>query len=91
MTIEIPIRTRAGIVRVIVDDGYAELALFTWHIASTGHVRRSERYGGWRDNRRRTVYTHRLILGDPPYPVAHRNGNKLDNRRANLGRPMEAA
>lgn len=32
----------------------------------------------------RTVYLHRLIMGEPPNDVDHRNGDGLDNRRCNL-------
>lgn len=32
----------------------------------------------------RKVRLHQLILGFPKYPVAHKNGNTLDNRRENL-------
>lgn len=32
----------------------------------------------------RKVRLHQLLLGFPKYPVAHKNGNTLDNRRENL-------
>lgn len=37
-----------------------------------------------RDGKNTTLYMHRLILGNPASHVDHRNGNGLDNTRANL-------
>ena len=37
-----------------------------------------------RDGHRSTLSMHRMILGEPPILVDHRNGDGLDNRRQNL-------
>lgn len=52
-----------------------------WH-RTTWRVRRCFR----KDGRSHTVYLHRFLMGDIPTGarVSHRNGDGLDNRRANL-------
>jgi hypothetical protein len=67
--------------RVLVDvEDWPLVVGRSWHIANgyaRAHRPRSE--GG------RMVYLHRLIVGTPPrVHTDHRNGDKLDNRRANL-------
>jgi hypothetical protein len=52
-----------------------------WYVSAGGYVVWSIRSGG----RKRTVYLHRVVSGAPDsLTVDHMNGNKLDNRRANL-------
>lgn len=75
---------RSGVVGVaIVDDADAALAELRWNLHRSGYVVTSDGGG-------RTVYMHRMvahvvegIAGRAPH-VDHINGNKLDNRRANL-------
>lgn len=66
--------------QVKVDDqDYEELKKFNWHL-SNGYACRHT--GGDTDKR---VYMHREILETPAGLVTdHINGDKLDNRRANL-------
>lgn len=76
---------RAGAVVgcMVVDAAdYAVLSQWTW---------RRQRRGGYACRFdaviRRTVYAHRVILGDPPFKGAfadHMNRDPLDNRRRNL-------
>lgn len=50
----------------------------SWHMAVHGYACRTAVKG-------QTVFMHRLILAPPPgFFVDHANGDKLDNRRANL-------
>jgi hypothetical protein len=81
----IQLLNRAGVVVgcMVVDAAdYALLCQWTW---------RRQRQGGYACRfdsvTRRTVYAHRVILGDPPFKGAfadHINRNSLDNRRGNL-------
>lgn len=79
----IPLANGKGI--ALVDDHhYALLAQFRWALRSNGYATTH-----WRrpDGGRTTMGMHRLIMGAPPFPgaqVDHINGNKLDNRSANL-------
>ncbi len=60
---------------IVDDDDFAALSGYSWHMKN-GYA-----FTGDRDLR-----MHRFILGDPPvgFIVDHINGDKLDNRRANL-------
>jgi len=70
---------RGGV--VLVDDAdFTELAGYSWVVTQKGYVARSAGKGN-------TVLMHRHLLGLPkgdPRIGDHRNGNKLDHRRANL-------
>jgi hypothetical protein len=70
----------------LVDDdlhGWLNQWVWTWH-ERTG-VHRKEPTGALAGPRERTVYLHRLVLGARPgQRVQHRNGDRRDNRRANL-------
>jgi hypothetical protein len=67
----------------IVDaDDYDRIARYNWSLRN-GYARRLAMFGG----KRRAVYMHREIVGathGDGLQVEHRNGNKVDNRRANL-------
>jgi HNH endonuclease len=77
---------------VLVDpDVYESVSRFRWRTRTSaterGYIRRnvSKRLNGRRVSR--TVYLHRLIMGEPPEPgleVDHINGDLLDCRRQNL-------
>ena len=57
------------------------LSHWKWCVNAYGYVRRGVRVGG----RQHDVVIHRqLMLPDPGQDVDHINGDKLDNRRANL-------
>jgi hypothetical protein len=82
----IPLRNRRGdiIAHASVDDGdFEAVSRFRWALTSDGYAQRS-----WRDNGRgRTARMHREILGLGPDDALvgdHRNGDRLDNQRANL-------
>jgi len=66
------------------------VAPYRWHAthdADTGrwYAERGERLGKGKGARVRTVRMHRAILDAPPgMEVRHRNGDGLDNRKANL-------
>lgn len=55
---------------------------YEWHINSNGYaVNRNT----WRKNNHNTIRLHRLIMNyDGEHDIDHINGNKLDNRKANL-------
>ena len=72
--------------QVLVDDeDFAQVSRYYWH----GSMYRGALFAARNTSRpRKTVYMHTFILGlDAPASrvvVKHRNGNTLDNRRANL-------
>lgn len=67
----------------IVDDGdYAAMSRYTWHKNDTGYARRGVNLGS---GRTRGILLHRQMLCPPRHlEVDHINGDRLDNRRANL-------
>lgn len=74
---------RAGAYALIDAVLYEPLALFSWHVSSQGYAIRAERKG----SRVTHVAMHRQILGlqpGEPLQADHINGERLDNRRANL-------
>jgi hypothetical protein len=83
-TAAIPLTRRDGqiVAYALVDAPDAPLiAHHTWRLSTHGYAARSTIEGG----RKRTVYLHRQILpSDAETSVDHINGNRLDNRRANL-------
>ena len=70
----------------LVDDGdFERLSAFRWHAIHRGnswHAARSEK----RNKRRRTIYMHHAVIGDPApgEQVDHVNRNGLDNQLENL-------
>lgn len=85
MNATVPLVTRAGVCGYsIVDAEDYELASrFRWRKSAGGYARANgKREGQWI-----TVYLHRLILGleyGDKREADHINGDRLDNRRANL-------
>ncbi len=68
-------------VALIDDADFEWLSGFRWELSATGYAVRRPVVGG----KRRNVRMHREIMQAPPeFEVDHINGNKLDNRRANL-------
>lgn len=67
----------------LIDSENAALVLgYRWHLHTGGYAISSRRDGSGKAH---TVYMHRLIIDAPGHlHVDHINGNKLDNRRANL-------
>jgi hypothetical protein len=64
-------------------DRYDELANYRWK--SRPHRTRPEKNGYvYCYSGNRTIYLHRLVMGEPVGRVDHRNGDPFDNRRDNL-------
>ncbi len=77
--VEIPIRSRRGVIAVAFIDASDEALISShrWHLNDAGYAKAG--ING------KSVRMHRLILGSPPgVEIDHLNGNRLDNRRANL-------
>ncbi len=84
MAAPIPVRTLGGgQIAALVDEADLErLARFRWRLRS-GYVVRRQRHG----TVRRYYYLHREVVGathGDRLRVGHVNGDRLDNRRANL-------
>lgn len=78
MTKRIPITK--GLFTVVDDDDFLQLSCSRWFVC-TGYAARATYANG----KRKLIYMHRVILGagDGEYSD-HINGDRLDNRRANL-------
>ena len=64
---------------LVDDEDHRLLGGFKWFRMSTGYVARTLKNPG------RTILLHRAILWAPDgYNIDHANGDKLDNRRANI-------
>lgn len=79
--IRVPLHNKQGevVAHAVVDEEDAWVAKHRWYLDASGYVRR--------DSGRRCTRLHRDLLGLMPgdgRAVDHRNGDKLDNRRANL-------
>lgn len=69
-----------GKVAIVDDADYADLSRHKWRYHSAGYAVRSIR-----KPKRAHLFMHRVIMGTPPeLQVDHIDGDKLDNRRANL-------
>lgn len=69
--------------RIIVDDDdFDVLSKYSWMLVGKGYAARN---GVGEDGKKKTIYIHRQIMQAPKGTcVDHINGDKLDNRRANL-------
>lgn len=81
---EIILSANKGIV-LVDDEDYEFLSQWNWHLCG-GYAVRWERYGVRKDNKRKTICMHRVILGltNPKIHTDHINMNGLDNRKENL-------
>lgn len=81
-----------GYVALVDDKDYERVSAFKWYASVKDH-RRVVAISGKRVNgRTKHTVMHRFLLGvtDPKILVDHKNGNTLDNTRANL-RPCTSA
>lgn len=75
---EIPLTK--GKVAIVDDADYEWLNQWKWNAGDGKYAVRTDGFGG------PTIFMHRLILNPPDdMDTDHVNGNKLDNRRENLG------
>jgi len=86
MSIQVPLYARDGTVRAwsIIDDEDAHLAAYRWCLHHAGYAKRQAPNG---NGQKRTVLLHRAILGlvqDDGREGDHIDGDRLNNRRANL-------
>jgi HNH endonuclease len=66
----------------VIDDDFAPLLKWKWQRDSMGYPSRGTSFNG----KKRHVRLHTVIMGPAPegFVTDHIDGNKLDNRRANL-------
>jgi AP2 domain/HNH endonuclease len=70
---------------ILFDRGdMALVATFNWHVYRRGRRRYARTNVNLPNGRRTQISMHRLLLDFPECQIDHRNGNGLDNRRANL-------
>ena len=67
---------------IVDDEDYPVISQYKWSLHGHGYAAR----GYHKDGQLHTEKMHHAILGRPPngYVTDHINGNRLDNRRANL-------
>lgn len=83
MTKEIPLTQ--GQVAIVDDDVYESISRHCWQALWDGNCFYAARRVATRKGERRVVMMHREIVNAPDnLNVDHKNGNGLDNRRANL-------
>jgi len=73
-----------GRVTVVDEEDYDNLSQYKWHYSIDGYPRRS---GSLKDGelRHKSIFMHRVIMGESNnLEIDHINGDKLDNRKANL-------
>ena len=81
---------RAVFAELLVDEQDDDLLLAGWRLSPNGYAVRGTTPGPGARMNRRTVYLHRLIAERDGWVIPlggvvdHINGNKTDNRRANL-------
>lgn len=77
-----------GLVTVVDDGDYEWLNQWKWFAEKHGqtwYVKRRQYLGGGRANEKsRSVYMHRVIMGEPVGQVDHEDRNGLNNVRLNL-------
>lgn len=76
-----------GYKAIIDDEDYPFISQYRWYAHSSGkHVYacRTERFGLRKDNKKRHIYLHRVLLSAKEEFVDHVNGDTLDNRKNNL-------
>jgi hypothetical protein len=80
---ELQIPLSQGKVALVDAEDYDRLvSMGRWHLHSGGYAAKSYRHPGGRSD---VVFMHRVILNAPKgVEVDHINGDKLDNRKANL-------
>lgn len=73
-----------GAVAIVDDEDYQRLAQYSWSALRNGYAKGWVRINGTK----RLIYMHRFILGIENEPRSidtdHANGDRLDNRKANL-------
>ena len=84
----IPVHKRSGVVAhaIVDDEDVAVVGEHRWYLLPNGYAATGITLS---PNNQRRFRMHRMILrmgrwSDEPLAIHHRNGDKLDNRRANL-------
>ncbi|ADI67581.1 HNH endonuclease [Mobiluncus curtisii] len=74
-----------GLVAVVDDADYSKLSPYSWYAVGRPGNEYAARYGGHNKGSSSHIRMHRELLNAPAgIEVDHVNGNRLDNRRANL-------
>ena len=87
--VEIPLR--GGYVALVDEEDYQYIEVYPWRAVQRGDGMIAQALVPkwlWAQGTPRRIQMHRVIVQPPEgYRVVHRNGNGLDNRRANLQIP----
>ena len=79
---EIPLTK--GLVALVDDEDYARLSQFKWYAQTNKRINYAVRRGARANGRTPMIWMHREILSAAGLDVDHRDGDGLNNRRANL-------
>lgn len=77
MTNKLSVNSKGKVIYFIIDDkDYLNVSKYKWWIKDNNYV--------YTQIKRKTIYLHRLIMGQSSLEIDHINHDTLDNRRENL-------
>ena len=71
-------------IAIVDDEDFDYLSKWKWCYTNKGYAFRSQKRSETGSKKRKGVYLHRQLMGNPSQQVDHINGDTLDNRKANL-------
>lgn len=77
MASKLSVNSKCKVIYFIIDDkDYLNVSKYKWWVKHNNYV--------YTQIKRKTIYLHRLIMGQSSLEIDHINHNALDNRRINL-------